>query len=80
VQDEVAARNRLSPTRVIFQIGSKKSQAIARVGAANFQHGAHVALAFQASNGRADLMACSQKLHDAIAADKTRAAGYQNCL
>ncbi len=79
VQHVFAAGDGLRPTRVVFEIGGKESQTFARFGAARLQHGAHVVLALQAPNRGTHLMARGQELQDAVGADKTGAAGNQNC-
>jgi hypothetical protein len=78
MQHVVAARNRLRPAGVIFEIGCEKRQGFARSGAAFLQHGAHVGLALRIPDGRTYLMARSQQVQDAVAADKARASGNQN--
>jgi hypothetical protein len=45
VQHVLAASDGFRPARVVLEIGADPGQAIARLGAAFLQHGAHVALA-----------------------------------
>ncbi len=79
MQHVLAAGDGFRPARVVFEIGGDEGQAIARLGAAFLQHGAHVALALQAPHRGAHLMARGQELQDAMAADEARPAGHQNC-
>ena len=79
MQHVVAAGNGLRPARVVFEIGGHERQAIAHLGAADLEHGAHLGLALQASHRGAHLMPRIQKLDNAMTADKSRSARHQNC-
>jgi hypothetical protein len=76
VQHVVATRNRFAPAGILFKLGGKELQAIARLCPALLQHGAHVGLTIQTAHGGADLVARREQLHDAIAADEARSAGH----
>ena len=76
MQHVFAASDGLRPACVVFEIGSEEGQAIARLGSAFRQNGAHVAFALQIPHSGADVMACGQKLQDAMTADETRPAGH----
>jgi len=58
------------PARVVFEIGGEEGQAIAGIGAAFLQHGAHVGLALQIPHRGADIVSRSEKLQDGMAADE----------
>jgi hypothetical protein len=75
VQDIAATRCRLRPPSIGFEISGDKRQAIARLGPAFPQHGAHITFAAQVSHGRAYLMACGQQPQNRVAADETGPAG-----
>ncbi len=79
VQHVLTAGDGFRPARVVFEIGGDEGQAMARVGAAFLQHGAHVGLALQAAYRGTHLMASGQELQDGMAANEARSAGNQNC-
>ena len=78
MQHVFASDNSFAPASIPFEIGSKEGQPIPRVHAGHFEHPAHVRLAIEASHSRSDLVARSQQLSDAIAADKPGPASYEN--
>ena len=57
MQDEVAAGDRLRPARVAFEVGGGEGEPVAGFGARALQQRAHLGLAREIADGRADLMA-----------------------
>ncbi len=49
------------------------------MGAAFFEHGAHICFAVEVAYRGADLVASRQKLEDAVAADESGSAGHEDC-
>jgi hypothetical protein len=60
MENVIASGNGLRPALVPFEIGRKETQLGARFGAAGFEQGAHIGLAFQAAYGGAHLVAGSE--------------------
>jgi hypothetical protein len=79
VQYTFAAGDGFRPASIGFEISSDEGQAIARLGPAFPQHGAHRILAVQISNRGAHVMARGQQLQNGMAANETGASGNQNC-
>jgi len=59
MQHVLAAAHGFGPAGIVFEIGREERQPVTRLRAARLQHGAHVAFALQAANGRAHGMSGS---------------------
>ena len=79
MQHVFTAGNRWGPAGVLFQVGGEELETIARLGAAGLEQGADVGLACEVADRGPHRVAGGQKLQDAMAADESRSAGYQDC-
>src|SRR5262249_32500427 len=78
VKDVGASRGGFGPTGVVFEVGGCERHAAGRIGSGFLQHGADRALARERADGGAHAVSSVEKLQNAVDADKSRTAGYQD--
>ncbi len=74
----VAARHRLRPTRIRFEIRREETQLIACVHATLLQQGAHIRFARKIAHCRAHAISGAEQLQNAVTGNKAGTASHEH--
>ncbi len=79
MQHIVATGRGFRPAGVVIQVGGKKAQPLARLGAAGLEHGPDFGFARELAYRGAYLVSGREELQDAVGGDEAGAAGDEDC-